>query len=94
MLCYVSTIASLGAKIAKYFVSVQVASAKVTIILTDALPKKCPFSDFLASVFSRVRTEYSVQMHPYSVRIRENADQNNSKYGHFSHSDINHIINI
>ena len=22
---------------------------------------------------------------PYSVRMRENMDQNNSKYGHFSH---------
>ena len=25
---------------------------------------------------------------PYSVRMRENADQNNSEYGHFLHSDI------
>ena len=26
---------------------------------------------------------------PYSVRMRENTDQNNSEYGHFSRSDIN-----
>ena len=24
---------------------------------------------------------------PYSVQMRENADQNNSEYGHFLHSD-------
>ena len=33
---------------------------------------------------------YSVQISPYSVRMRENAkkntDQNNSEYGHFLHS--------
>ena len=27
---------------------------------------------------------------PYSVRIRENADQNNSEYGHFLRSDSVH----
>ena len=28
---------------------------------------------------------------PYSVRMRENMDQNNSEYGHFLHSDISNI---
>ena len=28
---------------------------------------------------------------PNSVRMRENADQSNPKYGHFSHSDSFHI---
>ena len=27
-------------------------------------------------------------MYPYSVRMRENTDQKNSKYGHFSRSEI------
>ena len=37
---------------------------------------------------SRIRTEYGNLLcnSPYSVRMRENADQRNSKYGHFSHS--------
>ena len=30
--------------------------------------------------------EYYTSISPYSVRIRENTDQNNSEYGHFSHS--------
>ena len=30
----------------------------------------------------RIRSDSS----PYSVRMRENMDQNNSEYGHFSHS--------
>ena len=35
-------------------------------------------------------TEYGEiqSIFPYSVRIRENTDQNNSEYGHFSHSAI------
>ena len=28
----------------------------------------------------------SVRISPYSVRMRENTDQNNSEYGHFSQS--------
>ena len=38
-------------------------------------------------------TEYSERIRrdtdisPYSVRMRENMDQNNSKYGYFLHSD-------
>ena len=27
-----------------------------------------------------------LRISPYSVRMRENVDQNNSEYGHFSHS--------
>ena len=42
-----------------------------------ALRKNCPYSELLWSVFSRIRTAYS-------VRMRENADQNNSEYGHSS----------
>ena len=48
-----------------------------------SLRKKCPYSELFWSVFSRIRTCIS----PYSVRMRENADQNNSEYGHFPRSD-------
>ena len=48
-------------------------------------------------VFSRIRTEYGEipLISPYSVRVRENAenaDQNNSEYGHFLHSGLSQAI--
>ena len=48
--------------------------------------KKCPYSELFCSVFSRIRTEYEEiwNISSYSVRMRENADQNNSDYGLFS----------
>ena len=49
-------------------------------------PKKCPYSELFPSLFSRIRTErYGVSL-PIQSRVRENADQNNSEYGHFSRS--------
>ena len=48
------------------------------------------------SIFSRIRTEYGeiLRISPYSVRIRENTDQSNSKYGYFLRSDsFSHICN-
>ena len=59
-------------------------SACLTSLTT--LRKKCPYSELLWFVFSCIRTEYGKirSISPYSVRMRENADQNNSKYGHFS----------
>ena len=52
--------------------------------------------------FSRIRTDYREirSTSPNSVRIRENTDQNNSEYGHFSRSikstvvKANHIGNF
>ena len=41
-----------------------------------SLREKCPYTELFWSAFSRIRTEYGVEM-------RENADQNNSEYGHF-----------
>ena len=40
------------------------------------------------SAFSHIRTEYAElrSTSPYSVRIREKTDQNNSEYGHFLRS--------
>ena len=49
------------------------------------LHKKCPYSELFWSAFSRIRTEYreKLSISPYSVQMQENADQSNSKYGHF-----------
>ena len=57
--------------------------------LTYALRKKCPYTELFWSSFSRIWTDYGVirSISLYSVRMRENADQYNSEYGHFLHSD-------
>ena len=57
-------------------------------LLNFTLREKCPYSGFFWSVFPRIWTEYGKILHtsPYSVRIRENTDQKNSEYGHFSRS--------
>ena len=56
---------------------------------SNALCEKCPYSVFFWSVFSCIRTKYGEiqSISPYSVRLRENTDQKNSEYGHFSCSD-------
>ena len=53
-----------------------------------SLREKCPYSELFWSAFFRIRIEYEeiLCISPYSVRIRENAEQNNSEYGHFSRS--------
>ena len=55
-----------------------------------ALRKKCPYSELCWSVLSHIRTDYGekLRISPYSVRMRENADQNNFKYGHFLRSVV------
>ena len=52
--------------------------------LSNSLRKKCSNSELFWSVFSHIQTEYGeiLRIFPYSVRMRENADQNNSEYGH------------
>ena len=52
------------------------------------IPAFRPYSEFFWSVFSRIRTEYGEirSKSPYSVRMRENTDQKNPEYGHFSRS--------
>ena len=44
------------------------------------LRKKCPQSELFWSVFSRIMTKYGEirNISPYSVRMRENADENHS----------------
>ena len=51
---------------------------------------KCVRLRSYSSVFSHIQTEYGKKLFisPYSVRMQENADQNNSKDGHFLHSAI------
>ena len=45
------------------------------------------------STLSRIRTEYGeiLLTSPYWVRMRENADQNNSEYGQFSRSELDDV---
>ena len=54
-----------------------------------SLRKKCPCSELFWYVFSRIRIKYGEiwSISPYSVLMRENGDQNNSKYGRFSSKD-------
>ena len=52
--------------------------------LSLTLGGKYPYSDFFGFVFSRTQIEYGEI--PYSVQMRENMNQKNSEYGHFSRS--------
>ena len=52
---------------------------------STSLRKKGPYSELFWSVFSRIWTEEG-ERDP----MRENADQNNSEYGHFSRSYNHH----
>ena len=61
---------------------------------TNSLREKCPYSELFWSVFSRTRTEYGeiLRISLYSVRMREDTDQNNSEYGHFLRSDLLELL--
>ena len=52
------------------------------------LREKCLYTELFWSVFSHIRSEYGEirSISPYSVRMRENTDQNNSEYGQFLRS--------
>ena len=53
------------------------------------LHKKCLYSELFWSAFSCIRTDYGEirSISSYSVRMRENADQNNSEHEYFLRSD-------
>ena len=53
-----------------------------------SLREKFLYSELFCPVFSGIRTEYGKirSISPYSVQMRENADRNNSEYGHFLRS--------
>ena len=55
-----------------------------------ALSEKHPYLELFWPVFSGIRTEYGeiLRISPFSSRIQENADQNNSEYGHFLRSVV------
>ena len=59
-----------------------------------SLRKMCPYLELFWSASSRIWTEYReiLRISPYSVRMRENVDQNNSKYGQFLRSAEKHKI--
>ena len=54
---------------------------KLKFILT-----RNPAIQFILSSFCKLHCLKSVRIRSYSVRMRENADQNNSEYGHFLRS--------
>ena len=51
---------------------------------SSTLRRNCPYLDLFWSLLSRIQIEYGevLCISPYSVRIRENTDQNNVEYGH------------
>ena len=53
-----------------------------------SLDEKFPYSELFWSAFSCMGTEYGeiLRTSPYSVRMQENADQNNCEYGDFLRS--------
>ena len=56
-------------------------------LITERYSEKVSYSELFWSAFSRIRTEYGeilriLRITPYSLRMRENADRNNSEYGH------------
>ena len=55
------------------------------VFLHVSLREKCPCSELFCSTFCWICTEYGeiLRISPYSFQIWENADQNNSEYGHF-----------
>ena len=61
--------------------------------LYGPLREKCRYSEFFWSVFSRIRTEYgemrSISL--YLIQMRENRNQNNSRYGHFLRGVRKHL---
>ena len=57
----------------------------VTFFIQTEFQTLYMYSELFWSIFSRIRTEYEeiLRSSPYSVRMRENMDQNNSEHGHF-----------
>ena len=58
------------------------------------LREKCLYLEIFWPVFSRIWTEYEeiLRISPYSVRMRENTDQENSEYGHLLRSGSLHLV--
>ena len=58
------------------------------ILQRFSLREKYPYLELFWSAFSCIRIEHGeiLRISPYSVQMRENADQNNWEYGHFLRS--------
>ena len=56
--------------------------------LKVGLREKCSHAELFWPVFSRTWTEYGdiLRISPYSIRMRENTEQNNSECDHFLRS--------
>ena len=54
-------------------------------MIKSTLCRKCPYSELFWFAFSSIRIEYRQirSISPYSFQMRENTDQNDSKYGYF-----------
>ena len=57
--------------------------------LNEPMRKKCQYSEILWSVIFSFRTEYGdlLRKSPYSVRMRKNMNQQNSKHRRFSRNE-------
>ena len=57
---------------------------------TKTLREKFPYLEFIWSVISRIRTEYGeiLRKSLYSIQMRENTGQKNSKYGLFTRWEL------
>ena len=64
--------------------------------LKNTLREKCPYSELFWSTFFRIWTDYGEirSISPYSVRMQEDADHNNSEYGHFLRNGNHHGMEI
>ena len=60
----------------------------ISMLEISTLRRKNPYSELFWFAFSRIWTEYGEirSISTYSVGIQENADQNNSEYGHLLRS--------
>ena len=65
-------------------------------LLHLSLRKICPYFELFWSTSSCIWAEYGeiLRISLYSVRMQENADQNYSEYGHFSHNVGQSIWNL
>ena len=67
-------------------ISSKIYSIAFTLILFEAdifsLREKCPYLDFLQSVFSHIRTEYGeiLRISPYLVQMGKSTDQKNPEH--------------
>ena len=66
-----------------------------TLFLRSRLAIWCN-SELFWSAFSRNWNEYGeiLRISRYSVQMQENADQNNSEYGHFLRSESNFVLSF